>query len=111
GREAVEGAGAERRRTEGWAIGPDRGGSVAWRSGPDNRQREDRARGAKPFGISKREVWEAFKKVKANQGAAGIDGQAIEQFESRVANNLYKLWDRMASGSYQAPPVRRVDIP
>src|SRR5262249_59477555 len=81
------------------------------RSGPDNRQREDRARSAKPFGISKREVWEAYKKVKANQGAAGVDGQSIEQFESRLANNLYKLWNRMASGSYQPPPVRRVEIP
>src|SRR5262249_57770635 len=99
GREAVEGAGAERRRTEGWAIGPDRRGSVAWRSGPDNRQREDRARGAKPFGISKREVWEAYKKVKANQGAAGIDGQSIQQFESRFANNPCKPWSRMASGA------------
>jgi len=109
--EAQHRGGAARSRNEGSVIGPDRRGSVAWRSGPDNRQREDRARGAKPFGISKREVWEAYKKVKANQGAAGIDGQSIEQFESRLANNLYKLWNRMASGSYQPPPVRRVDIP
>jgi RNA-directed DNA polymerase len=66
---------------------------------------------AKPFDISKREVWEAFKRVKANQGAAGVDGQSIQDFENRLADNLYKLWNRLSSGSYMPPPVRRVDIP
>lgn len=66
---------------------------------------------AKPFAIPKREVWEAFKRVKANQGAAGVDGQSIEEFESRLSANLYKLWNRLSSGSYMPPPVRRVDIP
>src|ERR1700690_3092919 len=66
---------------------------------------------AKPFDIPKREVWEAFKKVKANQGAAGVDGQSIEEFEASLSGNLYKLWNRMSSGSYFPPPVRRVDIP
>jgi len=66
---------------------------------------------AKPFDIPKREVWEAFKKVKANQGAAGVDGQSIADFEADLSNNLYKLWNRMSSGSYFPPPVRRVDIP
>ena len=66
---------------------------------------------AKPFDIPKREVWEAYKKVRANQGAAGVDGQSIADFEADLANNLYKLWNRMASGSYFPPPVRRVDIP
>src|SRR6516225_5739260 len=66
---------------------------------------------AKPFDISKREVWEAFKKVKANQGAAGVDGQSIGEFEANLADNLYKLWNRLSSGSYLPPPVRRVDIP
>ena len=66
---------------------------------------------AKPFEIPKREVWEAFKKVKANQGAAGVDGQSIVEFEANLANNLYKLWNRLSSGSYFPPPVRRVDIP
>ena len=66
---------------------------------------------AKPFDISKREVWEAFKKVRANQGAAGVDGQSIEAFEANLADNLYKLWNRLSSGSYLPPPVRRVDIP
>ncbi len=66
---------------------------------------------AKPFDIPKREVWEAFKSVKANQGAAGVDGQSIEEFETQLAGNLYKLWNRLSSGSYMPPPVRRVDIP
>ena len=66
---------------------------------------------AKPFDIPKREVWEAYKRVKANQGAAGVDGQTIADFEADLANNLYKLWNRLSSGSYFPPPVRRVDIP
>ncbi len=66
---------------------------------------------AKPFDISKREVWEAFKKVRANRGAAGVDGQSIADFEADLTNNLYKLWNRMSSGSYFPPPVRRATIP
>ena len=65
----------------------------------------------KPFDIPKREVWEAFKRVKANQGAAGVDGQSIQEFEDQLTGNLYKLWNRLSSGSYLPPPVRRVDIP
>jgi len=66
---------------------------------------------AKPFKIPKREVWEAFKRVKANQGTAGVDGQSIAEFEADLRNNLYKLWNRLSSGSYFPPPVLRVDIP
>jgi len=66
---------------------------------------------AKPFGISKRMVWEAFKQVKANGGAAGVDAVSIAEFEEDLSNNLYRLWNRMASGSYMPPPVKRVDIP
>jgi RNA-directed DNA polymerase len=66
---------------------------------------------AKPYDIPKREVWEAYKKVRANQGAAGVDGQTISDFEADLKNNLYKLWNRLSSGSYFPPPVRRVDIP
>ena len=65
----------------------------------------------KPFSISKREVWEAYKRVRANQGAAGVDEQSIAEFAEDLTNNLYKLWNRMASGSYFPPPVRRVEIP
>jgi RNA-directed DNA polymerase len=66
---------------------------------------------AKPFDIPKREVWEAFKKVRANQGTAGVDGQTVAEFEAGLSDNLYKLWNRMSSGSYLPRPVRRVDIP
>ena len=66
---------------------------------------------AKPYCISKWEVWEAYKRVKANQGAAGVDGQSIAEFEEDLKDNLFKIWNRMSSGSYFPPPVRRVDIP
>ena len=65
---------------------------------------------AKPFTISKRLVWQAWQKVKANKGAAGIDGQSLADFEANISGNLYKLWNRMSSGSYFPPPVMRVDI-
>ena len=66
---------------------------------------------AKSFCIAKREVWEAYKQVKANRGAAGVDGQSIEDFDRDLRKNLYRIWNRMSSGSYFPPPVRRVDIP
>src|SRR5260370_24711737 len=65
---------------------------------------------AKPFDIPKREVWEAFKKIKANQGAAGVDGQSIAAFQANLSGNLYKLWNRLSSASYFPPPVRRVRL-
>lgn len=66
---------------------------------------------AKPFDIPKRIVWEAYKEVKANRGAAGIDGESIEAFEADLKDNLYKIWNRMSSGSYFPPPVKAVEIP
>jgi len=66
---------------------------------------------AKPFSISKQEVWDAYQRVKANQGAAGIDEQSIAQFEEHLKDNLYKLWNRMSSGSYFPPAVLTVKIP
>jgi len=66
---------------------------------------------AKPFSIAKKEVWQAYRRVRSNQGSAGVDGQTIEGFEKDLSNNLYKLWNRMSSGSYFPPPVRRVEIP
>ena len=66
---------------------------------------------ARPFCISKRLVWEAFKRVKANHGAAGVDGESIAEFEKNLKNNLYRLWNRMSSGSYFPPPGRTVEIP
>ena len=65
----------------------------------------------KPFNIDKRLVYEAYKAVKSNHGAAGVDGQSIEQFEADLSRNLYKIWNRMSSGSYFPPPVRAVSIP
>lgn len=65
----------------------------------------------KSYEISKQVVWEAYKRVKANRGAAGVDGQSLQDFEQDLRNNLYKLWNRMSSGSYFPPPVRRVEIP
>ena len=66
---------------------------------------------SKPFAISKRAVWEAYLRVKANQGAAGVDGESIVEFERDLKGNLYKLWNRLSSGSYMPPPVRAVEIP
>lgn len=66
---------------------------------------------AKPFNICKNKVWEAWLKVKANKGAAGLDGQSIAEFEENLKDNLYKIWNRMSSGSYFPPPVLRVEIP
>jgi RNA-directed DNA polymerase len=61
--------------------------------------------------VSKRLVWEAYKRVKANKGAAGLDGQSLVDYEQELSKNLYKLWNRMASGSYMPPAVKQVEIP
>ena len=65
----------------------------------------------KPFAIPKELVWQAWKQVKANGGAAGADGVTIEMFEKDLKDNLYKVWNRMSSGTYFPPPVRAVEIP
>lgn len=65
----------------------------------------------KPFTISKKIVWEAYERVKVNKGAAGVDSKSIEAFERDLKNNLYKIWNRMSSGTYFPPPVRTVAIP
>jgi RNA-directed DNA polymerase len=65
----------------------------------------------KPFHIPKALVWEAFKRVKSNGGAAGVDRESIEMFEGKLSDNLYKLWNRLCSGSYFPPPVKGVPIP
>lgn len=66
---------------------------------------------AKSFSIAKRDVWEAYLRVKANRGAAGVDGESIEAFKKDLRNNLYRIWNRMSSGSYFPPAVRRAEIP
>ena len=65
----------------------------------------------KPFSIDKRLVYEAYKAVNSNRGAAGVDEQTIEQFDADLSGNLYRIWNRMISGSYFPPPVRAVSIP
>jgi RNA-directed DNA polymerase len=65
----------------------------------------------KSFEISKRAVWEAYRRVKANKGGAGVDGESIAEFEENLSGNLYKLWNRLSSGTYFPPPVRAVEIP
>jgi retron-type reverse transcriptase len=65
----------------------------------------------KSHDISKWLVWDAWLKVKRNGGAAGVDGVTIDQFEESLKDNLYKLWNRMSSGSYLSGPVRAVEIP
>jgi RNA-directed DNA polymerase len=65
----------------------------------------------KPFHIPKALVWKAFKRVKANGGAAGVDEESIEAFEGQLSDNLYELWNRLCSGSYFPPPVKGVPIP
>jgi hypothetical protein len=65
----------------------------------------------KPFHIDKKRVYEAYKAVRSNRGAAGVDGQTLEQFDEDLGGNLYKIWNRMSSGSYFPPPVRAVSIP
>jgi hypothetical protein len=68
------------------------------------------ARG-KAYKIPKQLVWDAYQRVKANRGAAGVDGQSLAAFEEDLKGNLYKVWNRMSSGSYFPPPVKLVEIP
>jgi group II intron reverse transcriptase/maturase len=65
----------------------------------------------KSFNISKQLVWEAYRRVRANKGAPGVDGQSLAEFETDLKNNLYKIWNRLSSGTYFPPPVRAVEIP
>ena len=65
----------------------------------------------KSFAIPKQLVWEAYEQVRRNKGAAGVDGVSIDDFEADLRNNLYKIWNRMSSGTYFPPPVKAVEIP
>jgi RNA-directed DNA polymerase len=65
----------------------------------------------KSFAIPKQLVWEAYERVRDNKGAAGVDGQSIAEFEADLRNNLYKIWNRMSSGTYFPPAVKAVEIP
>jgi len=92
-------------------IGMERRGWVIQLELEINQFWEESLKKAKPFEISKQVVWEAWKHVKANRGAAGVDSQSISDFEANLKDNLYKIWNRMSSGSYFPPPVRTVAIP
>ena len=94
----------ESRRSEGGVCSE----ATSVRPTSNGRSRKDEA---KPFCISRWEVWEAYLKVKSNQGAAGLDAQTIQEFERDLKKNLYKIWNRMSSGSYFPPPVLTVKIP
>jgi len=75
-----------------------------------NQQWEEPMPEAKPYDIPKQLVWEAYQRVKANRGAAGVDRVSLAAFEKDLKGNLYKIWNRMSSGSYFPPPVRLVEI-
>jgi hypothetical protein len=90
-----------------WGRSEGAGSSVVRASGQQARSWRNRVGeqvpAGKPFEIPKQEVWDAWLKVKANGGAPGADGQSIEDFEADLKNNLYKVWNRMSSGSYFPP--------
>ena len=65
----------------------------------------------KPFDIPKQMVWEAYRRVAANKGAPGVGDETLDEFEEDLKNNLFKIWNRMSSGSYFPPPVRAVELP
>src|SRR6266567_4030801 len=100
------------RRDGAGAKGAGRPGFVWWSTRVPGRSQVSESKSqVKPFEIPKQMVWEAYQRVKANKGAAGVDGQSVEQFEQDLKDNLYRLWNRMSSGSYFPPPVKAVEIP
>ena len=109
----MRGAGTERPVVATKSGKPDGAKGSRHPACPDGqpREREEPSRQAKPFSISKKVVVEAYKRVKANGGAAGVDGESIAAFEKDLKDNLYKIWNRMSSGTYFPPPVRAVGIP
>jgi hypothetical protein len=109
---ATPGGGASRSSNEvresGWSEGDACSGAKSVRPTSNGRSLKDKA---KSYSITRTEVLEAYFKVKSNKGAAGIDDQTIADFESNLERNLYRVWNRMSSGSYFPPPVRTVMIP
>lgn len=89
----------------------ERRGPTIWPRVEVNQRWEEPVPEAKPYDILKQLVWEAYQRVKANRGAAGVDGETLAAFEEDLKGNLYKIWNRMSSGSYFPPPVRLVEIP
>lgn len=94
-------------------MGLERRGRIVLLKTFVNPQGEEHVTTAKPksFEIPKRLVFDAYKAVKANKGAGGVDGKSLEDFEGALGDNLYRIWNRMSSGSYFPPPVKAVAIP
>src|SRR5689334_16259333 len=110
--EALVSSRATDRSVEAPVMGVERcGGVVPTESVRQPASREERARAVKPFAIDKRVVMEAWRHVRANRGAAGIDDESIEMFEANLKANLYRIWNRMSSGTYFPPAVKLVEIP
>ena len=94
---------------EASVMGVEQRGSVKPPGGRSQLGNQEEGRPqAKPFDIDKWLVVEAYRRVKANAGAAGVDQQSLQDFKQNLKDNLYKLWNRMSSGSYLPPPVRSV---
>jgi RNA-directed DNA polymerase len=89
----------------------ERRSPTIWPRKRANQRWEELVPEAKPYVIPKQLVWDAYQRVKANRGAAGVDGESLAAFEKDLKGNLYKVWNRMSSGSYFPPPVRLVEIP
>ncbi|WP_082268068.1 group II intron reverse transcriptase/maturase [Leptospira interrogans] len=104
--------GGTRSSEETSVMDEERRGSVIQSQSLVNFERGmNRTTETKRFGITKSIVWEAYKRIRANRGAAGIDGESIELFDKNLSKNLYKIWNRMTSGSYFPSSVRQVEIP
>jgi hypothetical protein len=80
-------------------------------AGPGGSEENMTTSQVKPFDIPKPMVWEAYRRVAANKGAPGVDEVTLGEFEADLKDNLYKVWNRMSSGTYFPPPVRAVEIP
>ena len=110
--EAVHRDGLTSSSTEGAVMALERRGQPGQpESEGTMKHQRIRCKKVKPFEVSKREVYSAWLKVKRNRGSGGVDEQSIEQFAVKLENNLYKLWNRMTSGTYYPRAVRRVEIP
>ncbi len=103
--------GAARSSVEALVMGVEPRGCVIQLDLRVNPPGEEPVETAKPFDIPKSLVWEAYLRVRSRKGAPGVDEESIEKFEENLKDNLYKLWNRMSSGSYFPAPVRRVEIP
>jgi len=102
--------GAARSSDESPETGRSKGAALSSRVYRPTRSENEPVHQAKPFVIPKRLVREAYRRVKSNRGAAGVDGETLEEFARKLAGNLYKIWNRLSSGTYFPPPVREVEV-